>query len=92
IMDVALLMANASQLKAALEQGPRFSLYTPIITLISISLFLQVTVGVLLIFIVLLSVLVGVGEGRLLCFFAVYVRVNVSICVSAHVLCMSWSK
>ncbi|XP_031172513.1 ninjurin-1-like [Sander lucioperca] len=50
-MDVALLMANASQLKAALEQGPRFSLYTPIITLISISLFLQVTVGVLLIFI-----------------------------------------
>lgn len=51
MLDVALLMANASQLKAVLEQGPNFSFYTPIITLISISLFLQVTVGVLLIFI-----------------------------------------
>lgn len=49
MLDVALLMANASQLKAVLEQGPDF--YTPLITLISISLSLQVTVGVLLIFI-----------------------------------------
>ncbi|XP_028266260.1 ninjurin-1 [Parambassis ranga] len=52
MLDVALLMANASQLKAVMEQGPNFSLYTPTITLISISLCLQVTVGVLLIFIV----------------------------------------
>ncbi|KAM7411631.1 hypothetical protein PAMA_021560 [Pampus argenteus] len=52
MLDVALLMANASQLKAVLEQGPNVSFYTPIITLISISLCLQVTVGVLLIFIV----------------------------------------
>ncbi|XP_046896254.1 ninjurin-1-like [Hypomesus transpacificus] len=52
LLDVALLMANASQLKAVLEQGPAVSLYTPLITLISISLCLQVTVGVLLIFIV----------------------------------------
>ncbi|XP_019126846.1 ninjurin-1 isoform X1 [Larimichthys crocea] len=52
MLDVALLMANASQLKAVLEQGPDFSFYTPIVTLISISLCLQVTVGVLLIFIV----------------------------------------
>lgn len=51
MLDVALLMANASQLKAVLEQGPDFSFYTPIVTLISISLCLQVTVGVLLIFI-----------------------------------------
>lgn len=51
MLDVALLMANASQLKAVLDQGPNFSFYTPIITLISISLCLQVTVGVLLIFI-----------------------------------------
>lgn len=51
MLDVALLMANASQLKAVMEQGPNFSLYTPTITLISISLCLQVTVGVLLIFI-----------------------------------------
>lgn len=51
MLDVALLMANASQLKAVLEQGPNISFYTPIVTLISISLCLQVTVGVLLIFI-----------------------------------------
>lgn len=51
MLDVALLMANASQLKAVLEQGPNTSFYTPIITLISISLCLQVAVGILLIFI-----------------------------------------
>uniref|UniRef100_A0A8C6Q431 Ninjurin 1 n=1 Tax=Nothobranchius furzeri TaxID=105023 RepID=A0A8C6Q431_NOTFU len=47
MLDVALLMANASQLKAVLEQGP-----DPTVTLISLSLCLQVTVRVLLIFIV----------------------------------------
>ncbi|KAJ8360967.1 hypothetical protein SKAU_G00174920 [Synaphobranchus kaupii] len=52
MLDVALLMANASQLKAVLEQGPEFNLYSLLITLISISLTLQVIVGVLLIFIV----------------------------------------
>lgn len=44
-------MANASQLKAVLEQGPSASFYTPIVALISFSLLLQVTVGILLIFI-----------------------------------------
>ncbi|XP_017290936.1 ninjurin-1 [Kryptolebias marmoratus] len=52
MLDVALLMANASQLKAVLEQGPDFSFYVPLITLISISLILQILVGVMLIFIV----------------------------------------
>uniref|UniRef100_UPI0037E9BAA4 ninjurin-1-like n=1 Tax=Semicossyphus pulcher TaxID=241346 RepID=UPI0037E9BAA4 len=52
MLDVALLMANTSQLKAMLDQGPNFSFYTPVIVLISISLCLQVTVGVMLIFIV----------------------------------------
>lgn len=52
MLDVALLMANASQLKAVMEQGPDFSFYVPLITLISISLILQIVVGVLLIFIV----------------------------------------
>ncbi|XP_076859224.1 ninjurin-1 [Brachyhypopomus gauderio] len=52
MLDLALLMANASQLKAVLEQGPQFSLYTPLIILISLSLCLQILVGVLLIFIV----------------------------------------
>ncbi|XP_041836491.1 ninjurin-1 [Melanotaenia boesemani] len=52
MLDVALLMANASQLKAVLEQGSNFSFYVPLITLISISLILQIMVGVILIFIV----------------------------------------
>lgn len=52
MLDVALLMANASQLKAVLEQGPDFVFYMPLIILISISLSLQIIVGVLLIFIV----------------------------------------
>lgn len=51
MLDVALLMANASQLKAVMEQGPDFTFYVPLITLISISLILQIIVGVLLIFI-----------------------------------------
>lgn len=51
MLDVALLMANASQLKAVLEQGPDFTFYSVLITLISISLILQVIVGIMLIFI-----------------------------------------
>ena len=50
MLDVALLMANASQLKAVLEQGPG-PFYVPLVTLISISLPLQILVGILLIFI-----------------------------------------
>ncbi|KAG7477860.1 hypothetical protein MATL_G00074000 [Megalops atlanticus] len=52
MLDIALLMANASQLKAVLEQGPEFSFYIPLITVISLSLILQIIVGILLIFIV----------------------------------------
>ncbi|XP_051967012.1 ninjurin-1 isoform X1 [Xyrauchen texanus] len=52
MLDIALLMANASQLKTILELGPGFSFYIPLITLISISLTLQIIVGVLLIFLV----------------------------------------
>ncbi|TRY58808.1 hypothetical protein DNTS_022321 [Danionella cerebrum] len=51
MLDIALLMANASQLKAVLGLGPSFSFYTPLIALISISLILQIIVGILLIFI-----------------------------------------
>ncbi|KAM4587117.1 ninjurin-1 [Odontesthes bonariensis] len=52
MLDVALLMANAAQLKAVLVQGPSFTFFVPLITLISISLILQIVVGVMLIFIV----------------------------------------
>lgn len=51
MLDVALLMANASQLKAVLEQGPDFVFYVPLVVLVSISLGLQIIVGILLIFI-----------------------------------------
>lgn len=51
MLDVALLMANASQLKAVLAQGSQFEFYVPLVILISISLILQILVGVLLIFI-----------------------------------------
>ncbi|XP_038668683.1 ninjurin-1 [Scyliorhinus canicula] len=52
MLDVALLMANASQLKAVVDQGSGFSYYVPLIILISISLIFQIIVGILLIFIV----------------------------------------
>ncbi|XP_051839896.1 ninjurin-1 [Antechinus flavipes] len=52
MLDIALLMANASQLKAVIEQGPSFAFFVPLIVLISVSLILQVGVGVLLIFLV----------------------------------------
>ncbi|XP_065263946.1 ninjurin-1 [Emys orbicularis] len=52
MLDIALLMANASQLKAVMDQGPSFSFYVPLIVLISISLILQIGVGMLLIFLV----------------------------------------
>ncbi|KAF5912917.1 hypothetical protein HPG69_007910 [Diceros bicornis minor] len=52
MLDIALLMANASQLKAVVEQGPDFAFFVPLVVLISISLVLQISVGVLLIFLV----------------------------------------
>uniref|UniRef100_A0A8I3XB04 Uncharacterized protein n=1 Tax=Callithrix jacchus TaxID=9483 RepID=A0A8I3XB04_CALJA len=36
MLDIALLMANASQLKAIVEQGPSFAFYVPLVVLISI--------------------------------------------------------
>ncbi|XP_048011067.1 ninjurin-2 isoform X2 [Megalobrama amblycephala] len=47
MLDVALLMANASQLKAVLEQGPEFKYFLTVIILIAASLFFQVLAGVL---------------------------------------------
>ncbi|XP_025025810.1 ninjurin-2 [Python bivittatus] len=49
MLDVALFMANAAQLKAVLEQGPSFHYYAALIALISISLFFQMAIGILLI-------------------------------------------
>uniref|UniRef100_W5L1S6 Ninjurin 1 n=1 Tax=Astyanax mexicanus TaxID=7994 RepID=W5L1S6_ASTMX len=52
MLDVALLMANSSQLKTVLYEGPEYRFYIPLITLITLSITLQVIVGLLLIFIV----------------------------------------
>ncbi|XP_053107223.1 ninjurin-2 isoform X1 [Hemicordylus capensis] len=49
MLDVALFMANATQLKAVLEQGPSFQYYATLIALISVSLFFQTAIGILLI-------------------------------------------
>lgn len=49
MLDVALFMANVTQLKAVLEQGASFQYYITLIVLISISLFFQVVIGILLI-------------------------------------------
>ncbi|XP_077573534.1 ninjurin-1 [Stigmatopora nigra] len=52
MLDVALLMANSSQLKTVLYVGPRYQFYIPLVVLLSISITLQVIVGLLLVFIV----------------------------------------
>lgn len=49
MLDVALFMSNATRLKVVLEQGPSLEYYTTLITLISISLILQVVIGILLV-------------------------------------------
>lgn len=51
MLDVALLMANSSQLKAVIFVGPHYQFYYPLIVLLSMSIMLQVMVGLLLIFI-----------------------------------------
>ncbi|KAJ8258328.1 hypothetical protein COCON_G00173400 [Conger conger] len=88
MLDVALLMANASQLKVVLEQGPEVKLYALLVTLISISLILQVIVGILLIFIVKwnlndpskhykLDVLENIVTGM------IFIVVVVNVCITA---------
>lgn len=52
MLDVALLMANSSQLKTVLYVGPQYRFYIPLIVLLSVSIVLQVMVGLLLVFIV----------------------------------------
>ncbi|KAG7247781.1 hypothetical protein CRUP_018657, partial [Coryphaenoides rupestris] len=42
MLDVALLMANAAQLKTVMEQGSEFTFYMPLMALLSISLGLQI--------------------------------------------------
>ncbi|XP_066263132.1 ninjurin-1-like isoform X1 [Euwallacea similis] len=53
LLDVALLTANASQLKYVLQVGEKHEFYSLMLTLISISIVLQVTAG-------LLSVLIAI--------------------------------
>ncbi|XP_041954905.1 ninjurin-2 isoform X1 [Alosa sapidissima] len=52
MLDVALLMANSSQLKTVLYVGPAYRFFIPLIVLLSLSITLQVVVGLLLVFIV----------------------------------------
>ncbi|XP_043197097.1 ninjurin-A-like isoform X4 [Amphibalanus amphitrite] len=47
MLDVALLTANASQLRYVLQVGEEHEFYTLMVTLISLSIILQVLIGVL---------------------------------------------
>ncbi|KAJ8008799.1 hypothetical protein DPEC_G00082170 [Dallia pectoralis] len=47
MLDVALLLANASQLKAVLEQDSHFTYFNTVLILLGASLLLQVVAGVL---------------------------------------------
>ncbi|MBN3302610.1 NINJ1 protein, partial [Amia calva] len=51
MLDIALLMANSSQLRTVLHEGSSYRYYYPLLFLISMSMFLQVMVGLLLVFI-----------------------------------------
>ena len=51
MLDVALLMANSSQLKTVLYVGPQYRFYIPLLVLLSLSITLQVVVGLLLVLI-----------------------------------------
>uniref|UniRef100_A0AAQ6IS54 Uncharacterized protein n=1 Tax=Anabas testudineus TaxID=64144 RepID=A0AAQ6IS54_ANATE len=51
MLDVALLIANSSQLKTVLYVGPQYHFYIPLIVLLSLSILLQIIVGLLLVFI-----------------------------------------
>ncbi|KAI5947787.1 Ninjurin-2 [Manis javanica] len=51
MLGMALFLSNAKQLRAVLEQGPSSQYYSMLVTLISISLLLQVATGILLVLI-----------------------------------------
>nr|XP_048300331.1 ninjurin-2 isoform X3 [Myodes glareolus] len=55
MLDVALFMSNATRLKVVLEQGPSSQYYATLIALISVSLLLQVVIGILLVVIARLN-------------------------------------
>lgn len=55
MLDVALFLSNATRLKAVLEVGPSASYYTTLVALLSISLLLQVVIGILLVVIARLN-------------------------------------
>ncbi|CAN8001427.1 unnamed protein product [Ixodes hexagonus] len=46
LLDVALLSVNATQLKQLLQLGPQHDFYVVMITLISVSIVLQILVGI----------------------------------------------
>lgn len=51
MMDVALLLANASQLKSVVEAGPSHSYYIVLFTMIILSILLQIVTGLMLLWV-----------------------------------------
>ncbi|XP_078454768.1 ninjurin-1-like isoform X1 [Lampetra planeri] len=52
-LDVALLMANASQLKSVMDSGTEFKYFKPLLGMLALSISLQILVGLFLICIVI---------------------------------------
>ncbi|KAH7975927.1 ninjurin-1 [Rhipicephalus sanguineus] len=46
LLDVALLTANTSQLKSVIQRGPQHEFYTLLLVLLSLSIGLQIMVGI----------------------------------------------
>ncbi|XP_055973888.1 LOW QUALITY PROTEIN: ninjurin-2 [Sorex fumeus] len=55
MLDAALLLSNAARLQALLERGPTAPYYVALTVLLSLSLLLQVAIGVLLVVIARLN-------------------------------------
>ncbi|XP_062597162.1 ninjurin-1-like [Saccostrea cucullata] len=58
LLDVGLLVANASQLKALLDRGESHSYYYPLLVLLILSILVQIVIGFILLFL-------GTTEGNL---------------------------
>lgn len=76
MLDIALLTANASQLKYILQVGQKHEFYTLMLILISVSIIMQVNIIIILLLLVLIGHSVFVVWNHLI-FFSINWRLNV---------------
>ncbi|CAH2089763.1 unnamed protein product [Euphydryas editha] len=80
MLDIALLTSNASQLKYVLQVGPKHEFYMLLVVLISISIVLQVSAGVLALVISTLNEDCNVKEKKI-AIWLYHVSVGMMTCV-----------